>query len=275
MAEVEAVTDARKRMLAGIGRIVLWPGGSLWVARQVGMVPEHAHHAIQISLSLEGRFRVHARSWPEARETSGMVAMPDRPHSFDGCSTTVAMLFVEPNSLQGAALRKRFAGSDVALLSDEESEAAATYLRNEYLAGAPDLRLAQYAKGAICRIAGNPQVASRSDPRVTAALKWMRAHLASPIRLQDAAAAVHLSPGRFRHLFVAQTGTSFRAWLLWARAELAVVEATKGLSWTDAAQAAGFSDAAHFTRTCRRMFGVAPTMIGFEKTAAIKGTTPR
>lgn len=265
MAEREAVADTRKRMLAGTGRIVLWPGGSLWVARRVGMVPEHAHHAIQISLALEGRFRVHARPWPAPRQTAGMVAMPDRAHSFDGCGTTVAMLFVEPNSQQGSALRKRFAGNDVALLADDESEAAAKHLRTEYLAGAPDLRLALYAKGAICRIAGDPQAASRSDPRIIAALKWMRAHLASPIRLHDVAATVHLSPGRFRHLFVAQTGTSFRAWLLWARAELAVAEATKGKSWTDAAQAAGFTDAAHFTRTCRRMFGVAPTMIGFEK----------
>lgn len=194
-----------------------------------------------------------------------MVAMPDRPHSFDGCGTMVAMLFVEPNSSQGAALCKRFDGCDVALLSDEESAVAAAYLRNEYLAGAPDQRLAQYAKGAICRIAGNPQTAPRSDPRITAALKWMRTHLASPMRLQDAAAAVHLSPGRFRHLFVAQTGTTFRAWLLWARTEHAIGAATQGMSWTDAAQAAGFADAAHFTRTCRRVLGIAPSMLGFEK----------
>lgn len=95
----------------------------------------------------------------------------------------------------------------------------------------------------------------------------MRARLATPIRLQDVAAAVHLSPGRFRHLFVAQTGTSFRAWLLWARAEQAIAAANQGMSWTAAAQAAGFADAAHFTRTCRRVFGIAPTMLAFEASA--------
>jgi hypothetical protein len=42
-----------------------------------------------------------------------------------------------------------FDGGDVTLLSDEESEMAATYLRHAYLAGAPDQRLAQYGKGAI------------------------------------------------------------------------------------------------------------------------------
>ena len=93
------------------------------------------------------------------------------------------------------------------------------------------------------------------------------ARLASPIRLQEVAQAVHLSPGRFRHLFVAQTGTSFRAWLLWARTEAAIAAATKGTSWTDAAQDAGFADAAHFTRTCRRVFGISPTMLVFEDIA--------
>lgn len=252
-------------MLAGVGRVIIWPNGSLWIARHVGMLPEHAHHGILISVALEGRFRVRARTWSESVETAGAVIMPDKPHHFDGCNQAIATCFVEPTSQQGEALRKRFDGCDVALLSDDEAEAAAKYLRREYLAGASDMRLAQYAKGAICRIAGNPSTSSQSDPRITTALKWMRAHLTSPIRLQDAAAAVHLSPGRFRHLFVAQTGTSFRAWLLWARTQYAVTVANRGKSWTDAAQEAGFADAAHLTRTCRRIFGVAPTMIGFEK----------
>ena len=89
----------------------------------------------------------------------------------------------------------------------------------------------------------------------------MRARLATPIRLEEVAATVHLSPSRFRHLFVTQTGTSLRAWLLWARMEHAVESAFLGRSWTEAAHEAGFADAAHLTRTCRRVFGVAPTML--------------
>ena len=259
------VVEPRKRTLAGVGRVIVWPGGSLWVGRHVGSVPEHAHHAIQVSLSLQGRFCARARSWPEARETSGLMVMPDQAHSLDGCDGTIATLFVEPNSIAGAALRKRFAGIAVALLPEQESDACAAPLREHYLAGASDQQLAGFARAAICRVAGDPLSAPRSDPRITAALDWMRKQLATPMRLQDAAESVHLSPGRFRHLFVAQTGTSFRAWLLWARAEQAIAAANRGLSWTDASQEAGFADAAHFTRTCRRVFGIAPSMLMFEK----------
>jgi AraC-like DNA-binding protein len=261
--------EQRKRPLAGVGRVIVWPGGSLWAGRHVGQVREHAHHAIQISLSLAGRFRVQARAWPTARETAGFAVLPDQPHALDGCDATIATLFVEPNSVAGAALRRRFRGLELALLADAEAGAAAAALGCAYQANASDEQLAQCARAAIGRIGGDPLDAPRSDPRICAALEWMRQRLATPMRLDDVAAAVHLSAGRFRHLFVAQTGTSFRAWLLWARAEQAIAAADRGLSWTDAAVQAGFADAAHFTRTCRRVFGIAPSMLVFEPHAVV------
>jgi len=52
--------DSRKRPVAGIGRIIGWPGGSLWIGRHLAPIQEHAHHAIQISLAMEGSFRIQA-----------------------------------------------------------------------------------------------------------------------------------------------------------------------------------------------------------------------
>ena len=42
---------------------------------------------------------------------------------------------------------------------------------------------------------------------------------------------------------------------------LAVARGMAGGSWTEAAQQAGFAESAHLSRTCRRMFGIAPTML--------------
>jgi AraC family transcriptional regulator len=60
---------------------------------------------------------------------------------------------------------------------------------------------------------------------------------------------------------VQQTGMTLRTYLLWARVEAAVGAAMGGMSWTDAAHHCGFTDSAHLSRTCRRMFGLAPTML--------------
>ncbi len=268
MASVNAGLEARRRPVAGVGRVIGWPGGSLWIGRHLGQVQDHAHHAIQISLAMEGAFRIRAGNWSDWRDTRGMVVMPDRRHRFDGRGAAIATLFVEPASARGAALRQRFGGADVALLPDREVREAVAHLHAHYQAAAADDLLAGLALGAICRLAGNPAVAPSQDPRITTALAWMRKRLAHPIRLDEVAAEVHLSAGRFRHLFVSQTGTSLRAWLLWTRMETAVAAAFHGRSWTEAAHEAGFADAAHLTRTCRRMIGLAPTMLVPESSTA-------
>jgi AraC-like DNA-binding protein len=83
----------------------------------------------------------------------------------------------------------------------------------------------------------------------------------STISLRDVAAAVHLSPSRLRHLFVQETGTTFRGYVLWLRINRAVAAMMDGCTWTDAAHETGFSDSAHLSRTFRRMFGINPAML--------------
>jgi AraC-like DNA-binding protein len=49
------------------------------------------------------------------------------------------------------------------------------------------------------------------------------------------------------------------------RLQRAVDAISKGLTATDAAHAAGFADAAHLTRTFRRMMGIAPTSVKIDR----------
>lgn len=61
------------------------------------------------------------------------------------------------------------------------------------------------------------------------------------------------------HLFRDELGLPFRPYVLWLRLMRAAELASQGLSLTDAAHGAGFCDSAHFSRVCRRMFGIAPS----------------
>ena len=74
-------------------------------------------------------------------------------------------------------------------------------------------------------------------------------------------AAAALSPSRFRHLFVQETGAAFRAYVLWLRLNVAIECSMAGGSWTAAAHEAGFADSAHLTRTFKRMFGMNPATL--------------
>ena len=251
---------ARARPVIGIGRILLWSGGSLWIGRQAGRADEHAHHAIQIALALRGSFRMDddGAGW---REHRGAIVMPHRRHQFDGCGSDIATIFVEPETSDGRTLLARNARVGVAPLDPATVERIAAPLRASFDRGDDDAALAARARDAVSLLAGAVPATDTVDPRIERAIAWTRDRLAAPITLADAAAVAHLSPSRFRHLFVAQTGVSFRAYLLWARVAAAMAAGMAGESWTTAAQDAGFADSAHFSRTCRRMFGIAPAML--------------
>jgi AraC-like DNA-binding protein len=249
-----------RRPIAGIGRVLLRDGFSLWIGRDAGRMQAHAHHAIQISLALGGRFLIRGDAGGWAEHT-GAIVLPHRRHQFDGCGASLAHLFVEPETVQGRALLERHGESDIGALDDATAARLAAALREGYAAEAPDEVLLAAGLRSVAVLAGPAPPARSVDPRVGRAIELMRSRLDASISLAQAAAAAHLSPSRFRHLFVAQTGVSFRAYLLWARVNAAMSAGMGGQSWTEAAQAAGFADSAHLSRTCRRMFGIAPAML--------------
>jgi AraC-like DNA-binding protein len=248
------------RPIVGVGRVLLWSGGSLWIGHETGLANQHAHHAIQISLALRGCFAM-ADSTGTWRQHAGAIVMPHQRHQFDGQGSDTAMVFVEPETPVGRALLLRFGAQAITPLEPQTAEAMVAALRRNFEGGADDGALIADSRRALSVLIDALPTAAAVDPRIERAIAWMRARLQSPLSLAEVAAQAHLSPSRFRHLFVAQTGVSLRAYLLWARVESAIGAGMAGRSWTAAAQEAGFADSAHLSRTCRRMFGIAPAML--------------
>jgi AraC-like DNA-binding protein len=104
-------------------------------------------------------------------------------------------------------------------------------------------------------------ISADQHPAVRTALYVLPELLAENVRVGALASRTGLSTSRFSHLFNAQVGTSIRAYVRWLRLERAARVFEAGGTLTRAACVAGFSDAAHLTRTFRRMFGLAPSDI--------------
>ena len=100
-----------------------------------------------------------------------------------------------------------------------------------------------------------------SDPRVLATIDYIRRKVDQAVTLPEVAQAANLSPSRFRHLFVKETGMPLRTYVLWRRLLHVWTLVTHGQSLSSAAHAAGFADAAHLSRTSRSMFGLAPSAL--------------
>lgn len=240
-------------------RWYLWEGGFLLLARSEGIVKAHTHHAIQVVVALDGEPAICDKSG-DWRTAEGFIVMPDVEHSFDGRGSESAMLFVDPESNEGAWLRTSLSQ-------------AITFVPNAQLAGCvSELRkfherplesmelnlLIRHCVHALC--AGTPPM-RRRDPRITKSLKKISESKDLRVTLEEMSATVFLSPSRFAHLFAQQVGLPFRRYLLWRKLARAMLAIGLGESMTDAAQASDFADAAHLTRTFNQMFGIKPSAL--------------
>ena len=72
-------------------RAYLWEGGWIAISRASTVFPVHAHHVVQILLSLDVPMRIHAGDG-EWRSVRGAIVRPDAPHSLDPCGAVVVFL---------------------------------------------------------------------------------------------------------------------------------------------------------------------------------------
>lgn len=244
------------------GRILFWRHGSLWIGLAGEPSGCHAHHAVQVSLPFPGcsvRLQSSSGSWASF---SAAIVAANQPHAFEAREQRVAQIFLDPESRAGRALHLRYQDMGIDALDRGALEPLIAELATAYESRAVDTELIALAQSVVTTLAGAANDPGQSpDARITRAVELMRERLDRPISLGAMAAEVNLSPDRFRHLFMKETGVGFRAYLLWLRLECALTTYVAGSSLTDAAYAGGFADSAHFSRTFRKMFGIAPASV--------------
>ena len=235
--------------------VYIWQDRALFLGDR-SVTDVHGHHALEISVALDD-LGVHVVCPGEAEVRGGAAVMvrPDAPHRLHIPGPKVAVLYVEPHSPLGRGLRERM--GEAPLLEVPGTTARGAFLR--LFDGRTGRAEAEVAIAALlASVAPDPHY-PWLDWRVRRAQEALAERLADPPSQAALAKELGLSASRLGHLFSAQVGVPMRRYVLWLRLRAALTEALATGSMTDAALAAGFSDAAHFSRTCRRMFGLAPT----------------
>jgi AraC-like DNA-binding protein len=197
-----------------------------------------------------------------------LAVIPSRlRHAMDAQGRLGAQIFVEPESPAGRILIENFCGDRRIGSADFDLVASSAHrLLSNFLAGADADLLVDDARAVISDLTSGSQPRNVTDPRILTAIELMTRKLDMNLTLRHVASLVHLSPGRFRHLFVEETGTPLRPYILWLRMATAVDAMSRGESITTAAHLAGFSDSAHLSRIFRRTFGMAPSALRFDET---------
>lgn len=205
--------------------------GTLWLAPdcailhgEAGATDSHAHYAHQLMLSTGAPFT--AKLDGSIHTAQRLLVASLRPHAIVAAPAPLFTIYAEPQCLGVAAL---LAAQDGVHEPTLDSLAAA-------LQAQPRQQLA--------------------DARLQRALDQVDALLSGKVSAAAVADAAHLSLSQLERLFSAQLGLPVRRLVLWRRLRLAIRFILLGNTLTHAAHAAGFADAAHFSRTMRSLFGV-------------------
>lgn len=241
--------DAQKQSAPGVwyGRVRMGLGWG-WFQGAVGDPAAHAHYAIQLVLS--------DRPVPVWTTSDGwqprcaVLLGPSLMHALGRRDEAVTLVYLEPDSGAGRRIRQLLRNGVAELTHAQQVACRAALAARPQ---APDEALADSL------VPNGLVVAGRCiDPRIDALLDGIDARLDDAISTARLAAAAGMSVSHFQHRFRAQTGMPVRPYLRWRRLLRAMHAVLSGASLTDAALQAGFADAAHFTRTMRRHFGITP-----------------
>lgn len=241
------------------------PKFKIFVWRSTAMIlfggtesPMHEHATAQFSLGVGSDARVRERhgDWVSA---PAVLVPQGIPHAYDARQGLHLVLWIEPGSRSGRAIRTRFSTEELHLLEAGELEylrlAAADLLREGF-----GPREATALRDEIIEwLAGQlPGPSAPIDHRLLRALDVLDEHRDRELTVGELAVRAGMSESHLSHLFSEQIGVPVSRYRMWLRTFEAARCLHESRSVTEAAHAAGFSDAAHLSRTFKRLFGQSP-----------------
>jgi AraC-like DNA-binding protein len=218
----------------------------------------HRHHCVQLLLTLRGSLRVRAGPDKVWRKCGAVWVRPDATHEVDACGSILLIGFFSAESDVGAALSERIEG-EIACVSAHQVARWRAELGN-----APNEARAEHW---LTKFVMQRRRGIAIHPGVRRVLSHLQAPRTVPddLSLKTLAGIAALSPSRFMHAFTESVGVPVRPYILWLRLQRAACDMMNGASVTSAAYRAGFADAAHLTRTFRRMLGATPSDLALLK----------
>jgi AraC-like DNA-binding protein len=236
------------------GALRLSPGRALYVG-PAGDTRPHRHHALQLVVALEGAFTVQVGRFD--RDCRAMLVGADTEHRIDGGGLPLAIYYVDGSCEEGRIFSEWLGEEgvrEVASRVSELREAVAATLTKPAAAGLSSLSR-RISEALECP----PSTSHIADPAITAATQRLEESLGSPLSVPELARSLGIRQRELSARFRRETGLPIRRYVLWLRLKATVAVLAERRTLTEAAHEAGFSDAAHLSRTFVEMFGVAPS----------------
>jgi AraC-like DNA-binding protein len=211
----------------------------------------HAEHGVSVLIGVDADVGV---SGDAGGVRARAVIVPADVAYAASCPGPVVTYTFDPEMCPGIAGRARVAAGLHAVDGALGAQVAGAVVAHRARLASPDV-LAGVGEEIRRVLAGGPALGL--DRRVAQLVEALR----DPAGDGAAAAArTRLSAAHLQALFARDVGIPMRTYRLWRRL-LHTLARVGPLDLTAAAHAGGFADLAHFSRTCRRMLGYAPSAL--------------
>ncbi|WP_375176406.1 helix-turn-helix domain-containing protein [Marinobacter mobilis] len=238
--------------------LYLWARRTLYIA-QPGQPIEFEPAAAQLVVSLGAPFRYRAPDTRRSHACRSLLLAPGTRMTLTLANAGIATCYLDALGqdfgLLAAQMSLQMPGVYCAAPREAEFQAWFAELQQSPVTSAEAYhRLEQLINPGGARYPG-------VDPRVDAAVSLIRDSVAENLSVELLAEAVNLSVPRLVQLFRSQVGVPIRRYRQWHRLFVTAQGIARGLSLTDAAIGAGFTDSAHFSHTFRTILGLRPSDI--------------
>jgi AraC-like DNA-binding protein len=245
--------------LARESAVFVWTDRALFIGNR-SETSLHSHHATELCIALDDLgIDMSAPDGPDLSGVPGALVRAGAAHRLAIPGPKVAVLYLDPQSEVAASLHHWLDDADIKPLPWELMQAQRAAFREILESPESDLPQAESACARVISSFATEAPRPSMHWRVRRAMEKLDAQLDAPPNLETLAEEIGISASRLRHMFKEQAGLPMSRYVLWMRLRTALLRALEGASMTASAQAAGFSDAAHFTRTCRQNFGLPPS----------------
>ncbi|TVP54213.1 MAG: AraC family transcriptional regulator [Halomonadaceae bacterium] len=248
-------------------KLYIWNGELLFLSN--APMPNRAHRVVQekLLICLEGTLSLYPCS---SRGNESMVitgscllrtgVLLDKAR-IDGRNAVLAIVYLAPFSQDYPALESLMEkASEGIYYNHPQEQALAQQLRSlrDGPARSPK-EVQRQLRDLMIPTQVSRFVFREFDQRILDIVQRIRGSLRENLSLGELAAAVNLSGSRLEKLFKQQTGLPITQYRLRYRVFYSAVLMAQGRTVTDAAQEAGFSSSAHFSRAFRAINGLAPS----------------
>ena len=240
--------------------LFFWTGQFMYIGKAMN-TSIHDHHAIQIALSFDSFFTIQLRDQSSLNVKAAIIDS-DQPHECRTNDATFLLLNIDPETNIGKALKRLyFTHQGIAELATEHTaefiQEIEKCLTGNMLNGRFIYEITRQFLSKLSLV----QDTGIIDERISEVLKLLNNVNDAAIKVNDLAGKVFMSQSRLIHLFKEQVGIPIRKYILWTKVLLVLKKVFETKNIREAAFYAGFSDAPHFNRTFKKMFGLHPTSI--------------